>query len=164
MVIRLLIIPGVLVSVIFPTLTRLFQKSPKDVAVLYNKSLMYLFMVMLPFICVFYFFAEEGLAWWINNECSQHGYRVAQYLSLGVFINSFGHISQALVQGYGRPDLTAKLHLAELVLYIPYLWLLIEQFGIEGAAIAWVIRVAISTLVLLYMARGCLGGLIGSKF
>ncbi|HIF19582.1 MAG TPA: flippase [Gammaproteobacteria bacterium] len=163
-VIRLLIIPGVLVSVIFPTLTHLFQKKPEDVATLYNKSLLYLFMVMLPVICVFYFFAEDGLAWWINTEFSQHGYRVAQYLSLGVFINSFGHISQALIQGYGRPDLTAKLHLVELVLYIPYLWLLIEQFGIDGAAIAWVIRVAISTVVLLYMARRCLSGLITVKY
>ena len=163
-VIRLLIIPGVIVSVIFPAITHLFQKKPEDVAALYNKSLMYLFIVMLPFVCLFYFFAEDGLTWWINTEFAHHGYRVAQYLALGVFINSFGHISQSLIQGYGRPDLTAKLHLLELALYIPYLWVLIEQFGIDGAAIAWVIRVAISSLVLLYLARGCLSGLITVKY
>ena len=39
----------------------------------------------------------------------------------------------------GRPDLTAKLHLAELPLYVGFLWALIHQLGIVGAAAAWAI-------------------------
>ena len=80
----------------------------------------------------------------------------AQLLAVGVFINSFGYISQALIQAYGRPDLTAKLHVAELIAYVPYLWWLVETHGIEGAAIAWVVRVTISTAALAAIANGCL--------
>ncbi|HHI93668.1 MAG TPA: flippase [Gammaproteobacteria bacterium] len=162
---KLLIIPGVLVSVLFPAFTHLFQKkTSSDVAVLYKKAMIYIFMGMLPLVLFVYFFAKDGLALWINEEFALNGYRVAQFLVIGVFINSFGHMSQALIQGYGRPDITAKLHLGELVIYIPYLWLLIDLHGIDGAAIAWTVRVAISTLVLSYLAHRCICGSLPVKY
>ena len=64
------------------------------------------------------------------------------------------------MQAYGRPDLTAKLHVVELALYLPYMWWLIERHGIEGAAVAWVVRVAISTVALAVMANRCLAGTV----
>ena len=79
---------------------------------------------MLPLALFVFLFARDGLEWWINYEFAVNGYLVAQFLAIGVFINSFGHLSQALIQGYGRPDLTAKLHVAELFIYVPYLWLI----------------------------------------
>jgi O-antigen/teichoic acid export membrane protein len=163
-VIRLLIIPGVLVSVLFPAFTQLFQKNTNEVSALYRKAMLSLLVVMSPVVAGVYVFAEDGLAWWINEEFSQNGFRVAQYLAIGVLINSFGHLSQALIQGYGRPDITAKLHLAELVIYIPYLWLLIDLYGINGAAIAWTIRVTISTSALTYLAQKCTSGLMPVKY
>jgi len=163
-VIKLLVIPGVLVSVLFPAFTHLFQNETSRVAAVYKKAMLYMFMVMLPLVLFVFFFAEDGLAWWINEEFSLNGYRVAQFLAIGVFINSFGYLSQALIQGYGRPDLTAKLHLAELAVYVPYLWLLVNQYGIDGAAIAWTIRVTISTLALSYMARKCIFCLMPVKY
>lgn len=163
-VITLLVIPGVLVTVLFPAFSHLFQTKRNDVAALYKKGMFYTFMVMLPLVLFVYIFAKDGLAWWINEEFSLNGYRVAQFLAIGVFINSFGHMSQALIQGYGRPDLTARLHLAELVIYIPYLWLLIDLYGINGAAIAWMIRVTISTLALSYFARRCISGSMPARY
>ena len=163
-VIKLLIIPGVLVSVLFPVFTHLFQKDSHEVIYLYNKAMLSILFVMLPLTLLVFFFAKDGLALWINEEFSLNSYFVAQILAVGVFINSFGHLSQALIQSYGRPDLTAKLHLIELLLYIPYLWFLIEQYGINGAAIAWTIRVTISTIALSYMSRLCTSGLIAVKY
>ena len=155
-IVKLLIIPNVFVSVLFPAFTQLFQKRNGEVYSLYNKSLLSIFIIMLPLTLCGYFFSDMGLTWWINKEFSDYGYQVSQYLIMGVFINSFGHLSQALIQGYGRPDLTAKLHIIELVLYIPYLWFLVGIYGINGAAIAWTIRVSISTLALLIIANICI--------
>ena len=62
------------------------------------------------------------------------------------------------------PDITAKLHVAELIAYVPYLLWLIESYGIEGAAIAWVIRVTISTLVLGVIANRCLAGSLSRRY
>lgn len=63
------------------------------------------------------------------------------------------HIPAAMIQGEGRPDLCAKLHLLELPLYALIAWGLITRFGIEGSAVAWVLRVAFDALVLLGIAR-----------
>ena len=129
---------------------------------LYRRSLVWLFAAMLPLTVAVILLAAPFLEWWINEEFADNGTRVAQWLAVGIFINSFGHISQALVQAYGRPDLTAKLHVLELVAYAPYTWWLIERFGIEGAAMAWVVRVTVSTVVLGVLAEKCLNGSLAS--
>ncbi len=53
----------------------------------------------------------------------------------------------------GRPDLTAKLQVLELPVYLTALIWLTKKYGIEGAAIAWTGRVALDALVLFIMAR-----------
>jgi O-antigen/teichoic acid export membrane protein len=162
-VINLLIIPGVLVGVLFPAFSQMFQSDRAAVRPLYLKSLLLTAGIMAPLTIATWLLAKPGLGWWINEEFASHGYRVAQLLALGIFINSFGHLSQALVQAYGRPDLTAKLHVVELIAYVPYLWWLIEHMGIDGAAIAWVVRVTLSTVALWLIARRCLAGAISVR-
>jgi len=157
---KLLIVPGVLVGVLFPLFSQLFQSDSTRVVRLYRKAMNYMLIVMLPIVIFVYSFAEMGLEWWINEEFSQNGFLVAQILAVGVLINSFGHLSQAVIQAYGRPDVTAKLHVAELFLYVPYLWFLTAHFGINGAAAAWTIRVTISTLALFYLAKRCTSGVM----
>lgn len=155
-VINLLIIPSVIVGVLFPTFAQQFPGDGQAVRSLYTKWMRYTFLAMLPLCLLTYLLARPALGLWINEAFSENSYRVAQLLAIGIFINSFGHLSQALVQAYGRPDLTAKLHIAELVAYVPYMWWLIERHGVEGAAISWVVRVTISTIVLGAMANACL--------
>jgi O-antigen/teichoic acid export membrane protein len=67
-------------------------------------------------------------------------------------------IPYTLLQALGRPDLTARFHLIELPVYVLVLWSMIRTFGIEGAAIAWLIRVALDALLLFAMARRFLPG------
>jgi O-antigen/teichoic acid export membrane protein len=157
-VINLLIIPGVFAGVLFPMFAQQFPKNGLSVKALYARWTRYTFFTMLPLCLLTYLFAKPALAWWISEVFSENSYRVAQLLSIGIFINSFGHLSQALVQAYGRPDLTAKLHVAELIAYVPYMWWLIEHHGAEGAAFSWIVRVTISTIVLGAMANACLSG------
>jgi O-antigen/teichoic acid export membrane protein len=57
------------------------------------------------------------------------------------------------VQGVGRPDLTAKLHLLELPVYLGLLFWLIHADGIEGAAIAWSVRMVVDALALFFIAK-----------
>jgi len=53
-----------------------------------------------------------------------------------------------MIQAFGRPDITAKIHMLELPFYLTYLFFLINAYGVTGAAIAWLIRVSVSCLVL----------------
>src|SRR5262249_211744 len=64
----------------------------------------------------------------------------------------------ALLQGVGRPDLTALLHVIELPFYLLSAWLLIRARGIEGAALAWTARTALDLALFLAAARWVLPG------
>ena len=66
------------------------------------------------------------------------------------------YLTTAAVQSAGRPDLIAKLHLMEMPFYLPILWWLIGAYGIEGAAVAWVLRAAVDLLIQFVLARRCL--------
>lgn len=155
-VVGLLLIPGIIVGVLFPIFTEKFQNDHVSVGAVYGRWVRIMFLVMAPLTLLTWLVAESALAAWISADYAEQSYRVAQLLAVGVFINSFGHISQALIQAYGRPDLTAKLHVAELIAYIPYMLWLIRNYGIEGAALSWTVRVAISTVLLAVIANGCL--------
>jgi O-antigen/teichoic acid export membrane protein len=87
--------------------------------------------------------AENGLRLWIGPEFAQRSTPVLQWLAAGVFINCLAQVPFALIQGVGRPDLSAKLHLLELPGYLFALWYLTTRYGINGAAIAWTARVLI---------------------
>lgn len=158
--INLLIIPSVFVSVLFPIFTENFTINIYRVKYLYLKSMLYLFCIQVSLISLVFVFAKPAIAWWISESFSENSYLITQILALGIFINSFGHISQAVIQSYGRPDLTAKLHVLELIIFCPYLWLLISKFGVMGAAFAWVLRVTISSGALALLANMCLSGSI----
>ena len=58
----------------------------------------------------------------------------------------------AKVQGTGRADWTAKLHMLEVFPYLLILWFALKHFGIAGAAFAWFLRVTVDMFGLVYAA------------
>ncbi|NIP58768.1 MAG: flippase, partial [Gemmatimonadetes bacterium] len=65
---------------------------------------------------------------------------VARWLAAGVFLNGVAQVPFALVQGVGRPDLSARFHLLEAPFYFLVLWIGLRWWGIIGAAVAWSLR------------------------
>lgn len=92
---------------------------------------------------------------WLGADFAAHATPVAQVLLFGAWTNGIAFLPYTLLQGQGRPDLTAKIHLAELAPFVGALWLLVERFGLVGAAIAWTLRTTADCLVLLWVARCC---------
>jgi O-antigen/teichoic acid export membrane protein len=157
---NLLIIPAALLNVFFPVFAQQWAAGSEAVRKTYHQALGYNLVLILPLTLLTVAFARPALAWWISPDFAGHSFQVAQLIAVGVLINSFAHFSQALIQAFGRPDLTAKLHVFELITYVPYLWWLIENYGITGAAVAWVVRATISTVLLWIIANRCLSGSI----
>src|SRR5216683_4589178 len=153
LVTKLLIIPGALVGVMFPAFSTVFEQDPARAGRLYRRCVKTVFLVLFPVVLLTILLAHAGLRLWLGADFAEHSFRVLQWLAAGVFINGLAHIPFALVQGAGRPDLTAKLHLIELPLYLLALWWLIAAYGVEGAAMAWTARVAVDGAVLFGMAR-----------
>ena len=153
---KLLIIPGALMGVLFPAFATALVQDKVHAARLYGRSVTYIFLSLFPVVLIVITFAREGLTLWLGSEFAGDSSLVLQLLAIGVFINSLAHVPLGLVQGAGRPDLTAKLHLIELPFYLLLLWWLLGTYGIVGVAIAWVVRVAVDALFLFIMAHSLL--------
>jgi O-antigen/teichoic acid export membrane protein len=152
MVTKLLVIPGALAGVLFPAFSTSFVQDRDRAALLLVRGVKYLFLVLFPCALLIITLAHPGLSVWLGTRFAEHSTRVLQWLAAGIFFNSLAQIPFALVQGAGRPDLTAKLHLIEVPVYVLALWWALGSFGIDGAAIAWMARAGIDMLVLFALA------------
>jgi O-antigen/teichoic acid export membrane protein len=97
------------------------------------------------------------LAVWISAEFAHSALPVALILCVGVWMNSLAAVPYTLLHAKGNPRLTAIFHVAELLLYLLALWMLTAQFGLVGAALAWVARVALDWILLHFAARRLYG-------
>ncbi|MDD5611998.1 MAG: polysaccharide biosynthesis C-terminal domain-containing protein, partial [Gallionella sp.] len=84
---------------------------------------------------------------------ARHSTPVVKWLLVGIFMNGLAQVPVALIHGNGRQELVAKLHLAELPLYLLALLVLLKTYGITGVAIASMARMAVDAIVLLLISR-----------
>ncbi len=145
---KLLFVPGAIVGVLFPAFSTSFVQDPERTSGLFRRTVKLTFLIVFPVALAIVLFAREGLQWWLGASFASNGFRVTQWLAVGVLLNSLALAPFTLIQGVGRPDLTAKLHMIELPLYLGALLGLIHFCGIVGAAIAWAGRVGLDSLLL----------------
>jgi O-antigen/teichoic acid export membrane protein len=93
-------------------------------------------------------FSRDILQVWLGPVFARQSTVALQILTLGVFINSFGIFPYSLLQGVGRPDVTAIFHLFELPIHLGLLWLLVPRMGITGAAIAVTVRLLLDAALI----------------
>lgn len=147
---KLWVVPAAISGVLYPLFAKDWQINPKATASILNKGMVYVLMILYPAILIASVFAEEWLNFWLGKEFAVNGASLVPWLAAGVLINSMAQILFAKVQGAGRADWTAKLHLAEAIPYWLFLWIALENFGIKGAAMAWFFRVTIDFFGLAY--------------
>jgi O-antigen/teichoic acid export membrane protein len=147
------IVPGALLGVLFPALSTILVQDIARAVQLYKRAVILIGLVLLPAALAGIAFAADGLALWLGDDFAIKSATVCRWLILGVFINSLAQVAFSFVQAAGRPDLTAKLHLAELPVYLLALWYCLSGYGIEGAALVWTLRVAVDTVCMFLLAR-----------
>jgi O-antigen/teichoic acid export membrane protein len=157
LVTRLWLIPGALMGVLFPALSATWTRDTPRMGVLFDGGVRIVFLMILPVTLLLTTFAPEGLALWLGADFARESTAVLRWLAVGVYLNSIGQVAFAAVQGIGRPDVTGKLHLVELFPYLALLWWATARWGIEGAAVAWVGRVALDTVLLFALADRLVG-------
>jgi O-antigen/teichoic acid export membrane protein len=145
---KILIIPGALTSVLFPVFSANYLTSPDLTKKLLFKGIKYISIILYPIVLLIITFASEGLNLWLGQKFSDSSSLIMQLFAAGILFNSIAFIPFTFLQGIGRPDLTAKLHLTELPLYLIVMWFATKRFGINGAGIVWLIRIILDTLIL----------------
>lgn len=143
---RLGIVPGALAKAIFP-----FFGAKED----FNKSI-YKIYAGLSFLLIFllipsFIFSKEIFSIWLGAEIAVESSMVFRVLVIGFFFNSLAQIPFSKIQAEGRSDITAKIHILEIVPYFALLFFLMDKYGVIGAAYAWSIRVIIDFCMLEYM-------------
>jgi O-antigen/teichoic acid export membrane protein len=145
---QLQLLPFSLARSLFPMFGAATESSGPDLAKVYERSLRVLVILMMLPIIILVALARDLLTLWVGAEFATHSTLVLQVLAIGSVINALAKPPYALIQGLGRSDLTAKLHLLEFGCYVLMLWVFLTRLGIVGAAIAWTLRVALDTVLL----------------
>ncbi|HEY6867861.1 MAG TPA: flippase [Candidatus Eisenbacteria bacterium] len=163
---RLLIVSGSLTSVLFPAFSMQASAAPADDPArapgaaslgLLLRSAKLLLIVLVPAVVLLGAFAPDLFRIWMGAEFARRSPVVLQLLAAGVLVNSLAAMPYTALWGMGRPDVTAKFHLLELPLYLGACMLLIPRAGIEGAAIAWLLRVSLDLGLLVAAIRRLTG-------
>lgn len=149
---KLWIIPGALTGTLLPAFSASSAVSNESAKALYQRVLRYILVCMFPISITIMAFSKEILFYWLGPEFSDNGTVVLQLITAGVFINSFAQVAFVLLQAFGRPDITFKILLVQIPFFIPLLIVMVKLYGINGAAVAWLIRVITDTIIFIVMS------------
>ena len=108
-------------------------------------------------------FSNEVLTAWINRDFASNSKVYLQVFSIGILINCMSHIPYTLIQGTGRSKLTAYFHLIQFPIYFLLLWILVLNYGVLGAAIAWLIRILLDSVLMFLGAFKLMGWRLSRK-
>ena len=152
LILRLGIIPGAIAAALFPIFAARHAGGEKsrDSDDVRRYSVLIL-VLMLPLTLIIVVLAHPILAWWISPEFSEKSAPILQVMSVAALASGLAQVPYTMLQGRGRADITAKLHMIEFPLYVALLWALVVLYGATGAAWAWLIRIACDMCALYYL-------------
>ncbi len=142
LVMRMWILPVAVAQALLPAMAGAFATLPAVTAGLLRRGALLVAGLALPACLVLAALGDWLLGLWLGRAFAAEGGTVARILGAGIFFSCLAYVPNALLDAIGRPDATAKLIAAELVLFLPVLWWLLHRFGIEGAAVCWALRAA----------------------
>jgi O-antigen/teichoic acid export membrane protein len=146
---RLWIIPSSLALTIFPAFSALSGSGQHErTQLLFMRSVKFVLIATAPLILVLIAFARSLLHVWLGADFAQHGTAAFQILAAGAAIGLMAPISGSVLQGYGRPDIIAKLYLLYIPANIALVWGLVRTLGIPGAAWSAAARTVIDACLL----------------
>jgi O-antigen/teichoic acid export membrane protein len=137
---KLWIVSAAVLGALFPVLSALEQRDATLLQPVFARALTGLVAVTVPAVALLLAFAPELLDLWLGPEFAQRSTRVAQILALGMIASVMAQVPLTVLHATGRADITAKLLAAELPVYLLLLAWLTTTYGIEGAALGWLLR------------------------
>ncbi len=149
---KLLIVPASLSGVLFPAFSSTLRENAGRAIQMFERGAKCVFLVLFPSALIAATLAPEILTMWLGPQFAGHAASVLRWLVVGVFVNGLAYLPFTLIQAADRPDLTGKLHIAELPFYFILLFWLLPTYGIVGAAFVWSLRTTVEAIVLFAMA------------
>jgi O-antigen/teichoic acid export membrane protein len=153
-VMRLLMIPGSLTRAMFPTVSAL-HGTAQDAALrpLFRRAVGMTVVLLIGPILMLVLFAPGLLDLWLGPQVAAAAGNATRILAIGLLFNAAAFVPSTYLSALGRPDISAKFHMFEIVIHLPLAWWLVTRYGIVGAASAWTIRVILDAILLFWAAR-----------
>ena len=136
---RLLVIPGSIVTVIFPSLSRV-KDEPAEIRVVVRDAYISCAILMIPAALVILVCGGALLDWWMGHAFALRSVAILQVIAVGVVFNALAHIPFAAIQAMGCPQVAAVIQIAEFLPTILLFYTLIQFYGAIGAAMGWATR------------------------
>ena len=151
--VRLGLLPSAIARAVFPTFSSLPAEGRSSALNYYfSRSTKHLLVTVGWTVVILATFPSEILGAWLGKPISEGGANIMRLLSVSMLINSFAYMPSAYLQASGRPDVPAKIHLAQLPVHAALVFALVSMLGPLGAALAWTIFVAINLGLLWFFA------------
>ena len=151
---KLWLIPENIVSAIFPATSELFARNQKTtLRELHLRSTKYIMMGVVPITALLMIFAKEILGLWVGPDFAAKSAFPLRMLALATLISSSAWTSVTAAKGAGRPDIPAKVQVLQAVINVIFCLLLIPRWGINGAAVAWLIHHIVGIPVIIWITN-----------
>ena len=159
LIMRVGIVPSAVAAVLFPMFAATMHSThaATDRANVARYTWLIL-ALMAPVSLGLFLFAKPLLIWWISADFAGRSARILQIMAVAALASGVAQVPFTMLQGKGRADLTAKLHIVELPLYLGLLYFLVRFYGQDGAAWAWLIRIVGDMGALYYFNASILSG------
>lgn len=145
---RLGILPSSITLVLFPIFSRDLEEEDQQNTLLYENSFHLVLLASTVAMFLLIVTAKEILTLWIDAEFAANSAIILQIICIGGLYNFLARVPLIIIQGKGRPDITAKFHLLELPIYVVILFIMTNKYGITGATIATAIRMVLDFIFL----------------
>jgi len=150
---KLLLVPGALTGVLFPAFSATYLNDPVTSKKLFTRGVKFIFIFLYPVVLIIINFSYEGMNLWLGKTFADRSTFVMQMLAIGVLLNSLAYIPFTYFQGIGKPKIPALVNVLELPFYCLLMWIATSRWGIEGAAVVWVLRIVIDTAILFILTE-----------
>jgi O-antigen/teichoic acid export membrane protein len=144
---RISFIYGSIGAVFFPIFSKtLAQKDPLKFLSLYNKSYFLIFSLVGLIICFLVLFSSELLSLWLGSDFDSH--ELSIIIAIAIMFTGLTVIPGRALISLKKEKMLGIFYLAGSLLYIPSSYLLINTYGVNGAAYAFLSRSIIELFVL----------------
>ncbi|HUR99720.1 MAG TPA: oligosaccharide flippase family protein, partial [Pyrinomonadaceae bacterium] len=106
-----------------------------------------------PMVAFLFVIGRPFFTLWAGPEFGEESTLPFYILLVGLIFIIPSFVPYASIMAMGRTDKSAKLYWIELLVYVAALIVLINYFGIAGAALAWTLRALIETTGLFFISR-----------
>lgn len=146
--VRLLILPGALGATLLPLMARSRNVNILEFDKAYSSGIKIISVVMFVVVVLACLVSLPLMEFFISKDFAAKSWNLVLILAIGVFFNSLAYIPYTAIHAMGSAKKTGLLHLGELIVYLPALMLLVGEFQLTGAAIAWTARTFIDAIAL----------------